>query len=490
MRKIIFPIIALVLVLMYAAPPQASAQDFDRLLDAVERLEANLKALVQSETAERQAAISQLRTEMKQMKQPTPGAGNQAGPEVAQMQKDIAWLKETMAQLMQKQAEQPGADLGVQGVDMVTLMAELDYLRAEVQRLAGLTSQHTGQLASLEDIGYPQQGGNPDQVQQLTDRLTAINTALEGFLAQPRENAPEVKRGKIRLGGYVHQYFSRQEGSDATSTFSNKRSRVLLLGPINEYAQILIQTDFAGSPKLLDAHFTLTPVKGLSFTVGQMIAPFSTDYMTSPAALPLVSNAMTVGLAPGRDLGAMLSYQFGMGGSTNMKLSAGVFNGAGINTTDANKDKNVIARAELSFMNMFTLAPNLNIGHDNGVDSVKQEINSYGGSLMWQWGNEVVGAEYLYKELGDVARSAWYIWGGHSFATGWNLFPVIQPVMRYEQYDPQTGIAENRTDRITLGTNFYVDKNYTKVQINYLINTEEGESVDNNEFLMNFQVAF
>ena len=34
------------------------------------------------------------------------------------------------------------------------------------------------------------------------------------------------------------------------------------------------------------------------------------------------------------------------------------------------------------------------------------------------------------------------------------------------------------------------DKKYTKLQINYQINGEETASIDDNEFLVNFQVAF
>jgi hypothetical protein len=51
-------------------------------------------------------------------------------------------------------------------------------------------------------------------------------------------------------------------------------------------------------------------------------------------------------------------------------------------------------------------------------------------------------------------------------------------------------MSDNKVTRISLGTNLFVDKKYTKLQFNYQINGEEGLSVDNNEFLVNFQVAF
>ncbi len=51
-------------------------------------------------------------------------------------------------------------------------------------------------------------------------------------------------------------------------------------------------------------------------------------------------------------------------------------------------------------------------------------------------------------------------------------------------------LSGNQKDRITIGSNLYVDKKYTKIQFNYQINNEEVNSVDNNEFLINLQVAF
>jgi len=61
---------------------------------------------------------------------------------------------------------------------------------------------------------------------------------------------------------------------------------------------------------------------------------------------------------------------------------------------------------------------------------------------------------------------------------------------RYEQHDPNVSLDDDRTNRVTLGTNIFIDKQYTKIQLNYQINAEQGEAVSNNEFLMNFQLAF
>ena len=50
-------------------------------------------------------------------------------------------------------------------------------------------------------------------------------------------------------------------------------------------------------------------------------------------------------------------------------------------------------------------------------------------------------------------------------------------------------IDDDANTRLTIDTNLFIDKKYTKVQFNYLINGEEGTSVDNNAFAANIQVV-
>jgi hypothetical protein len=78
----------------------------------------------------------------------------------------------------------------------------------------------------------------------------------------------------------------------------------------------------------------------------------------------------------------------------------------------------------------------------------------------------------------------------HSFVTKSKFLPQIQPAIRYDVTDPNVYVGGNKATVMTVGANFYFDSKYTRVQMNYLINGEEGTEVDNNEFLMNFQFAF
>jgi hypothetical protein len=70
------------------------------------------------------------------------------------------------------------------------------------------------------------------------------------------------------------------------------------------------------------------------------------------------------------------------------------------------------------------------------------------------------------------------------------VVPEVQVLARYEQADYDRADANDRVDRITIGVTCYLKGHYAKIQSNYQFNGEQGESIANDEFLMNFQVGF
>lgn len=68
--------------------------------------------------------------------------------------------------------------------------------------------------------------------------------------------------------------------------------------------------------------------------------------------------------------------------------------------------------------------------------------------------------------------------------TPWN----IQPVIKYESYDPNTDADNDVEDIITFGVNYFFN-DWTRLQLNYLYKAEEEEEA-NDEILMQLQVKF
>jgi hypothetical protein len=148
------------------------AQDFQQLLNAVDRVESNLKALIDKEASARAADIAKLRKEL--TGQTIAGAPSDSNPVFAQFKRD------------------------------------LDSLRAEVSKLAATRQQ----LASADPDGVAVATPTADQVAGLTEGLTALNARLETYLtsaAVPPEKEPSKTenppdRGAlpgIQLSGFV-----------------------------------------------------------------------------------------------------------------------------------------------------------------------------------------------------------------------------------------------------------------------------------------------
>ncbi|RKX24880.1 MAG: hypothetical protein DRP45_07215 [Candidatus Zixiibacteriota bacterium] len=444
---------------MFAAGTTAFGQDFDALVKVVDKIEVNLRSMVEKESESRRQDITKLRKEMSQLK----NSGSPAAPPTA----------------------------GITEEQLADVIAELAVLTVEVQGLKRIFDNNAKQLVSIDDEGFYLSPKTDPEVVELSERLAELSTSLESLLTnnssaiQPN---PSVKHGNIALSAFVHEHFN--SGPDETSSFVSKRARLTIKGDINEYAQIKIQGEFAKSPKLLDGQVTISPHKQWSLSMGQYKPPFGTDFLISASSTPFVNRSIASGLGTNRDIGATVSYRNNFSPDYSLKFTAGLFNGSGINTSDANNHKNFVARLEAKLFGIFTLSPNVYAGKTNEVDALKQDLVDVAGSLTWKWHREIVEAEYIRSEWGNTERRGWYIWGGHSFDIGLGFLKELQLLARYEQYDPDASTNDDRTNRLTAGTNLFVDNKYTKIQLNYELNSEQGVSIDNNEFFVNVQVAF
>lgn len=69
--------------------------------------------------------------------------------------------------------------------------------------------------------------------------------------------------------------------------------------------------------------------------------------------------------------------------------------------------------------------------------------------------------------------------------TPWKL----QPVAKYEYYDPDKSTREDQESIITAGLNFFLN-DFTRLQFNYRFLKEAEKKIDNDEILFQAQVIF
>jgi hypothetical protein len=142
-RRVI--IVVAITLIIFSMAGRAMAQDFQQLLNAVDKVEANLKSLVEKEATARTAEINKLRQEL---------GGRPAGSVASDSNPLVIQLRQ-----------------------------EFDSLRSEVAKLATATRQ----LASADNEGGVGSVPSTSQVDALTAGLTSLNTRLESYLSPDRE---------------------------------------------------------------------------------------------------------------------------------------------------------------------------------------------------------------------------------------------------------------------------------------------------------------
>lgn len=450
-----------------------TAAQEDPLSQAISQLEASVKNLDQQKaTAEKNAPAT------------TSEQSAKTEPTLASIQKEIDQLKVQIAELKAN-------NKGIAGNDPVlaAVLSDIEALKAENKNLRNANDQNSQKLASLDDVTFA--SNNEAGTQKLAGLVKDLNAAIEKSKSPsaPQQNVPTVKKGTINLMGFVHQQYYNKAGGTGVSSFESKRARIGVNGTINQYSKVEIVADFAKSPKLIDGYLTVQPLKALALKVGQYRPPTGNDMARSSLGMPFVNYAAATSLNTDRDIGASLHFERSLTKSTSLNLVCGFYNGSGINASDSNTTKNFAARAELKLINQLVLSSNMYGGKSNASVN-PSNINTYGVAALWNWKSETFEAEYTHSRVAGTKKAGWYVYGLHSFKFNSHFLPELQVGARYEQNDPNRSVSDNRTDRITLGTNLMIDKRFTMIQLNYQINGEQTTHVKNNEFLMNFQVAF
>ena len=272
---------------------------------------------------------------------------------------------------------------------------------------------------------------------------------------------------------------------------------------------------------------------------GQQKKPFGLEATTTEDKMPAINTATFAGgkglnlsqrdigilvrgdLAPVVDIG--YSYRVPL-----IEYSIGLFNGSGPNTLDTNKSKDVVARVVLnapveydsdyrglSFGSSYsngnqdltlknaTVLPGQGsrirygqdisyvsspigftaeyaIGQDDQVLSgtnqatlIKNNIRSKGYTLtlFYEWGEQFLKNYRAQDRLDD--------WWPKTY----------QPFVRFDKWDPNTSVANNETQIITVGFNVFFAQT-TKFQVNYSLTDNKATNIKQKDLNLQFQYGF
>ncbi len=192
---------------------KASAQDFNALLEAVDKIEASLAKLVQQEAATRDKQIAELK----------------------------ALIEERDA---------PATTGGVTEEQLIDIMTELAALRVEVAGLRRSLSDNADQLASIDPDSWVSPGASDEQVEMLAQRLASLDEKVETqIISQTKSPAKPVSKPsgpKTAVNGrlYSHGMVGFANGGEGESEFGLSRAYVTLKSKLSSFASLRVTTDF------------------------------------------------------------------------------------------------------------------------------------------------------------------------------------------------------------------------------------------------------
>jgi phosphate-selective porin len=308
---------------------------------------------------------------------------------------------------------------------------------------------------------------------------------------------------QIQLSGYTQVRYQAFEEKAKDDGFDIRRARVDLRGNFTSFFSYRLQADLAGSPKIVDAYGEIKLNDYLNITLGQFRIPFSLENLTSMNKFELIDfsqavDAMTargkdvIGNQNGRDIGVQLGGTLIKKGNTALvDYRLGVFNGSGINVADtANGTKDIAGRLIVNPL----VGLSVGASYYNGLGKAikpsadymgrSQARNRLGFEISYTTLRLSLKSEYIRGTDGSTEKEGWYA------LAGYYIIPkTLQVVGKYDTFDPNTSTDDNVSTHYVAGVNYNFNT-WSRIQAFYTYRDEQGASVNNNYFSVQYQIGF
>ena len=286
---------------------------------------------------------------------------------------------------------------------------------------------------------------------------------VEGFLFA---FVPVDESERHRIFGVIQTIYS-YDIQNRTNEFSSGKTSVGIDGEINSmfgYRFILALNAKTFNYTAFDLYGKIfTPVGEIR--IGQFKIPFAMERLIPFPKRDFVNNSIVTGMVQSRDMGIgfyskkpkLVEYNFAL------------INGRGTNTPEIDKYKDVIIRIVFKPLGILKLGGALYYGktETDGLLEVYAK-ERYNLQMELKKGNFTLRAEYvLFKDM-EITGDVFYAQAGYGFTLNRPYLEKIEPMVRYEGYDPDKERKENALTRITLGLNLYIKGYNMRVQLNYM----------------------
>jgi phosphate-selective porin OprO/OprP len=308
---------------------------------------------------------------------------------------------------------------------------------------------------------------------------------------------------QIQIAGYTQIRYQALDEKGKKDGFDIRRARLDVKGNFTPFFAYRLQTDFADKPKIVDAYAEIKLNDYFNITLGQFRIPFSLENLTSMNKFELIDfsqavDALTargkdvIGNQNGRDIGVQLGGALlKKDNSSLLEYRLGVFNGSGINIADtANKAKDIVGRLIINPVKGLSFGASYYNGWGKAIKPTaefkgrSQTRNRFGFEISYTTARLSLKGEYIQGKDGKTDRAGWYAMAGYYI-----IPQKLQVVGKYDTYDPNTSVGKNVTTNYVAGANYNFNS-WSRIQAFYTFREEQGASVNNNYFSVQYQIGF
>ncbi len=320
--------------------------------------------------------------------------------------------------------------------------------------------------------------------------LFVVMTSVFTAKAQEEEHTPsllervaklEAKSSildRIKFSGFIQGAYNWED--NGVSTFNLRRARLSIAGDAYQGAKRAtvdwrLQTEFTGSPKVVDLWIRYRPHKAFGIQLGEFKTPMMmelTEYsqpklefidfsLPVQRLLRMGSNDITGISSVGRDIGVQLYGDLVPYKDFNIiSYNIAVMNGNGINVKDNNKSKDVIGRLIIRPHKSLTLSGFYMYGEGNfsgstvldkldWVDRNSSYVKLYrfGGGIHYVDKSVTARAEYIRAQTGNLYSEGAYA------ALCYNFNTKLSLAARFDYFDEDVYTSASERN-YTVGVNY------------------------------------
>ncbi len=306
-------------------------------------------------------------------------------------------------------------------------------------------------------------------------RVDDLESAMKDV--QTRLARVEAEQKKHKLDGYFQLRYTADDATD-THEFQVRRARFNIRGPVTDPWSYRIEFQL-DAREVARGPTSKTQLRTLyadhktgrsTLRIGQAKVPWGYELLEGVPNLWSAERAlfMDVLFPHQRDIGVQYAYR---AAPRSPRLDVGIFNGTGINSNDDNDRKNLMARVDFPVPNGSVALSGYVGERGQGEEATDQDRYGLSARFRWPGGAEFMGEAVSGKDRGaDVV--GWYAQLGHPVAgKAPNLLFV-----KYDQYDPDTDVSDNRFKRWTLGYWYELDPATRLTLVHAIRRPEDGFS--------------